>query len=328
MQTSLSPCHIPDQQEEADDYSPLLKRARHLFANNTAAAAAGVGGLDGPPSSVLSVSPPPLPCRQQSPMVEQSHASYTPTAGGRHNGGGGDREPWLRPPTAASSSSPRSSGHDSSLVESSGLSLHHNHHHTHQQQQQQQQQQQLQHHKYDGGSKYDSPTSGVIDSKSLLSRALEKSDRGDDDSVSDDNNTTGSENDRPGSASLDGTIKSDRGDGGGGDHSMMPQSVSNLFPPGLEALYRQAGFSPFLNLGANGPSGGMSHHLPGPSTTHIGLQSHAANPTSKPLVLPVGSSSLSFSFIHTFARFLNLSLFPFTFFRCMAGGGGGTSNAL
>jgi hypothetical protein len=263
-------------------------------------------------------------------MVEQSHASYTPTAGGRHNGGGGgDREPWLRPPTAASSSSPRSSGHDSSLVESSGLSLHHNHHHTHQQQHQQQQQQPLQHHKYDSGSKYDSPTGGgVIDSKSLLSRALEKSDRGDDDSVSDDNNTTGSENDRPGSASLDGTIKSDRGDGGG-DHSMMPQSVSNLFPPGLEALYRQAGFSPFLNLGANGPSGGMSHHLPGPSTTHIGLQSHAANPTSKSLVLPVGSSFGIFLFLKYFCSLSKSQPLSFyLFFRCMAGWGGGTSNAL
>jgi hypothetical protein len=263
LQTSLSPCHIPDQQDEADDYSPLLKRARHLFANNAGAAATG----GGPPSSS-----PPLPCRQQSPGLEQSHL-YQQV---RHNGsGGGDREPWLlRPPTAASSSSPRSSGHDTSLVE---LTSSHHHHH------QQQQQQQQQHHKYDSGitmpsSKYDS--SG--ESKSLLSRALEKSDRGggDDDSASDDNNTTGSENERPGSASLDGTIKSDRG-GDGDNPPIMPPAVNALFPPGLEALYRQAGFPPFLGLGGGGgPPTSMSHHLPGPSTTHIGLQSHAANPTS------------------------------------------------
>ena len=256
LQTSLSPCHIPEQQDEADDYSPLLKRARHLFANNTVAVA---------PSTS-----PPLPCRQQSPILEQSSHLYP----GRHNGGS-EREPWLRPPTAASSSSPRSSGHDTSLVESSG---HHNHH-----QQQQQQQQQQQHHKYDGGltissNKYETSAG---ESKSLLSRALEKSDRGDDDSASDDNNTTGSENDRPGSASLDGTIKSDRGGVSDlGDVTLMPPSVSTLFPPGLEALYRQAGFPPFLGLGG-GPPTSMSHHLPGPSTTHIGLQSHAANPTSK-----------------------------------------------
>ena len=114
------------------------------------------------------------------------------------------------------------------------------------------------------------------DNKSLLSQALEKREQTReerDDSASD---TTGSE--RAGSASID-TVKSDM-NSRDGDPPSAP-----IFPPGLEALYRQAGFPPFLNLGGG-------HHVPpphppppqGPSTTHIGLQSHAANPTSKHII--------------------------------------------
>ncbi|XP_023336128.1 protein abrupt isoform X3 [Eurytemora carolleeae] len=109
-------------------------------------------------------------------------------------------------------------------------------------------------HKFD---KYD------ITDKSLLSQALEKSDSRD--SASD---TTGSE--RPGSASLD-TIKSEMG-------RDIEHHPNPLFPPGLEALYRQAGFPSFLGLG-QGQSNLSIPTLPGPSTTHVGLQSHAANPT-------------------------------------------------
>ena len=108
------------------------------------------------------------------------------------------------------------------------------------------------------------------DNKSLLSQALEKpgcrDDRDDHDSASDE---TGSE--RAGSASID-TVKSDM-------NSRDGEPPSNpIFPPGLEALYRQAGFPPFLAMGGQHPN---SMQMPGPSTTHIGLQSHAANPTSK-----------------------------------------------
>jgi len=118
-------------------------------------------------------------------------------------------------------------------------------------------------------NKYESMQNG--DNKSLLSQALEKREQTReerDDSASD---TTGSE--RAGSASID-TVKSDM-NSRDGDPPSAP-----IFPPGLEALYRQAGFPPFLSLGGG-------HHIPpphpqppqGPSTTHIGLQSHAANPT-------------------------------------------------
>jgi len=118
-------------------------------------------------------------------------------------------------------------------------------------------------------NKYESLQNG--DNKSLLSQALEKREQTReerDDSASD---TTGSE--RAGSASID-TVKSDM-NSRDGDPPSAP-----IFPPGLEALYRQAGFPPFLSLGGG-------HHVPpphpqppqGPSTTHIGLQSHAANPT-------------------------------------------------
>jgi hypothetical protein len=118
------------------------------------------------------------------------------------------------------------------------------------------------------GLKYDTMHNG--DTKSLLSQALEKRETREerDDSASD---TTGSE--RAGSASID-TVKSDMNS----RDAEMPSAP--IFPPGLEALYRQAGFPPFLGLGHHvpppGPHGGV-----GPSTTHIGLQSHAANPTSE-----------------------------------------------
>jgi hypothetical protein len=122
-----------------------------------------------------------------------------------------------------------------------------------------------------GGNGIDAP--GV--DKSLLSQALEKGE----DSASD---TTGSE--RPESASMD-NVKSESGSHMGRDMDMHHGGINALFPPGLEALYRQAGFPNFLGLG--GHNGGMGGgpmgmpQMPGPSTTHIGLQSHAANPTSK-----------------------------------------------
>ena len=79
-------------------------------------------------------------------------------------------------------------------------------------------------------------------------------------------------------------------------------AAAGLFPPGLEALYRQAGFpTAFLGLGnqgnnpaaSNAAGGGTnpassatSPHVPssGSATspyTHIGLQSHANNPNCK-----------------------------------------------
>ena len=82
-------------------------------------------------------------------------------------------------------------------------------------------------------------------------------------------------------------------------------AAAGLFPPGLEALYRQAGFPPFLGLGpaglnrsgssdGSGGSGGSGlppsssaggmvspPPPPPPAITHGGLQSHANNPTSK-----------------------------------------------
>lgn len=115
------------------------------------------------------------------------------------------------------------------------------------------------------------------DNKSLLSQALEKSggsrdEREERDSVSDDDSS-----ERAGSASID-TVKSDMN-----SRDCEPPSTP-IFPPGLEALYRQAGFPPFLGLGGSqhpaGSAGSMSS-LAGPSVTHVGLQSHAANPTSK-----------------------------------------------
>jgi len=106
------------------------------------------------------------------------------------------------------------------------------------------------------------------DNKSLLSQALEKREQSREERDDSNSDTTGSE--RAGSASID-TVKSDMNSRDGVEPPSNP-----IFPPGLEALYRQAGFPPFLNLGHQA-------HLPqqnvGPSTTHIGLQSHAANPT-------------------------------------------------
>ncbi len=120
-------------------------------------------------------------------------------------------------------------------------------------------------------------TSGVVGGletsgadKSLLSQALEKGE----DSASDT-----SASDRPGSASMD-NVKSETS-GSVRDLENFHGGINPLFPPGLEALYRQAGFPNFLGLGQNGPGGMGMHTMPGPSTTHIGLQSHAANPTSK-----------------------------------------------
>ena len=109
------------------------------------------------------------------------------------------------------------------------------------------------------------------DNKSLLSQALEKSgsrdEREERDSVSDDDRDS---EERAGSASID-TIKSDMN-----SRDCEPPTTP-IFPPGLEALYRQAGFPPFLGLGGQHHGGGLA----GPSVTHVGLQSHAANPTGK-----------------------------------------------
>ena len=86
-------------------------------------------------------------------------------------------------------------------------------------------------------------------------------------------------------------------------------AAAGLFPPGLEALYRQAGFpTAFLGLGAgaaagaaasavagHGAGGGSAGNPGGSSTplssssntttnspyTHVGLQSHANNPSCK-----------------------------------------------
>jgi hypothetical protein len=141
--------------------------------------------------------------------------------------------------------------------------------------------------------------------ESLLSQALEKpaminfignnggrSDGHDDSGASD----TGSE--RPESM-LDGSFKADSNMSSGMDlHRSLSSpataaaaAAAGLFPPGLEALYRQAGFpTAFLGLGGGGSgSGGASsgvHHVSNsgptaPYSGHIGLQSHANNPTSK-----------------------------------------------
>ena len=97
---------------------------------------------------------------------------------------------------------------------------------------------------------------------------------------------------------MDGLIKSS---GMGGDHDALRRELSSpggpgsnpLFPPGLEALYRQAGFpSAFLGLaagaaasgGSSTPPNGPPHGgLPGliPSVPQVGLQSHAGNPNRK-----------------------------------------------
>ena len=109
------------------------------------------------------------------------------------------------------------------------------------------------------------------DNKSLLSQALEKNEpreeKYDRDSVSDDDRDS---DERAGSASID-TVKSDMN-----SRDCEPPTTP-IFPPGLEALYRQAGFPPFLGLGGQHPGGSLA----GPSVSHVGLQSHAANPTGK-----------------------------------------------
>ena len=136
--------------------------------------------------------------------------------------------------------------------------------------------------------------------ESLLSQALEKNPgllrsslsvgldvggssgdgRGDDSGASD---TT---SDRPESL-MDGLVKSSDGDPMQ-LHSPASSSANPLFPPGLEALYRQAGFpSAFLGLAAGATGGnhsvsasGAGGTIPGftSSVPQVGLQSHAGNP--------------------------------------------------
>ena len=131
--------------------------------------------------------------------------------------------------------------------------------------------------------------------KSLLSQALEKragEERGGEEERDSGSEETGSE--RAGSASID-TVKSELN-----SRDCEPPATP-LFPPGLEALYRQAGFPPFLGLGGPGPVSLPGSHLPpampGPSTTHVGLQSHAANPTSKSHAIPQHCQNLLYNFI-------------------------------
>ena len=123
------------------------------------------------------------------------------------------------------------------------------------------------HHKYEhtNGDR-DNKSSSSLLSQALLEKAGSRTEEREDtrDSVSDDDSSERG----AGSASID-TIKSDLG------RDCEPPSTP-IFPPGLEALYRQAGFPPFLGLG--GPS---AVSPVGPSVTHVGLQSHAANPTGK-----------------------------------------------
>ena len=88
-------------------------------------------------------------------------------------------------------------------------------------------------------------------------------------------------------------------------------AAAGLFPPGLEALYRQAGFpTAFLGLGggagaasagsaagsttAGSTSASSTPHVPPTSTsigspyTNIGLQSHANNPSCKYIFGKIG----------------------------------------
>lgn len=81
--------------------------------------------------------------------------------------------------------------------------------------------------------------------------------------------------------------------GNPGGQSGSPGGSNPLFPPGLEALYRQAGFpSAFLGLAA-GASGASSPAAPASSVSGIttptpphqgGLQSHSGNPNCKSLL--------------------------------------------
>ena len=67
--------------------------------------------------------------------------------------------------------------------------------------------------------------------------------------------------------------------------NVLKAAAAGLFPPGLEALYRQAGFpSAFLSMGhhqAGSGQGGMSLPGMGHPPQQGGLQSHSNNPTSK-----------------------------------------------
>ena len=141
---------------------------------------------------------------------------------------------------------PMSPKMEHSLVESSGL---HKYEHT------------------NGSSGRDNKSSSLL-SQALLEKSGSRDDREETrDSVSDDDSSERG----AGSASID-TIKSDRE-----MRDCEPPSTP-IFPPGLEALYRQAGFPPFLGLGGHS---GHPHTPQAPTVTHVGLQSHAANPTGK-----------------------------------------------
>ena len=88
-------------------------------------------------------------------------------------------------------------------------------------------------------------------------------------------------------------------------------AAAGLFPPGLEALYRQAGFpTAFLGLGggagaasagsaagstAGSTSASSTPHVPTSTGlaspyTNIGLQSHANNPSCKYLFIQIWSN--------------------------------------
>ena len=105
-----------------------------------------------------------------------------------------------------------------------------------------------------------------------------------------DSGASDTASDRPESL-LDGMMKSSVNSDPDGiqRHSPAGSASSNpLFPPGLEALYRQAGFpSAFLGLaagtagaGATPPGVSGATSIPGLSTSvpQVGLQSHAGNP--------------------------------------------------
>lgn len=142
--------------------------------------------------------------------------------------------------------------------------------------------------------------------ESLLSQALAekpvlmnfnngggRSDGHDDSGASD----TGSE--RPESM-LDGSLKGENSNLSFDLHRSLSSpaaaaaaAAAGLFPPGLEALYRQAGFpAAFLGLQSGNGSGqggsgssSASHNVTSsgaaPTYTHVGLQSHANNPSRK-----------------------------------------------
>ena len=146
------------------------------------------------------------------------------------------------------------------------------------------------HHKYEhtNGSGGDNKSNSLL-SQALLEKSGSRDEREDTrDSVSDDDSSERG----AGSASID-TIKSDR------EMRDCEPPTTPIFPPGLEALYRQAGFPPFLGLG--GPSG-HPQAPQAPTVTHVGLQSHAANPTGKQ-VKYLASVSLWREFITSSTQF-------------------------